>query len=662
MESRHEGYREIVRELAAPTTRIGATLVPLSPGTHVTSEEENRALFFEAMAQQQAGQAAHAEKLYRELLSRNPRVAPAHNNLGMLLDAGGQSEDAEICFRAALALRPDYPEALNNLGALVIRHHRVEEAIACFRRALALRPENIEPLINLADTLLESGSLTEVEDLFKRALRIDPKEARAYSGLAQLYADTGRSADAINALSEAVKLHPASTNMPSGLFALRRSVCAWEDFDRQEQSLLENLRTGKAAIKPFFLISLSSTPDDQLRCARAHAQSLNLPRHNVARGARAPGQKIRLGYASADFNDHPVSNLAVEMFERHDRSKFEVVAYSHGHDDRSAIRLRLEKSFDRFIDVRSVSDAGIAQQIANDEIDILVDLTGYTRHLRPGIFSRRPAPIQVNYLGYPGTLGVAYMDYIIVDAFVVPPEQQRFFSEKCVYLPHCYQVNSKRDVADTPVRSRYGLPETGFVFCCFNKNNKLTPRFFDIWMRLLHEIPESVLWLMETSALATANLQREAHVRGIDPRRLIFAQRVPSHAEHLARHRLADLFLDTLPYNAHTTMSDALWSGLPALTCVGDTLAGRTGGSILRAAGLDELVTSTPAQYEMTALTLARDKNALAHVRQKLVDNLATTPLFDCARYTRNIEKAYTRMVDIARAGKPAQPIIEDAT
>jgi protein O-GlcNAc transferase len=623
----------------------------------VTAEDANRALFFEAAALQQAGQEADAEKLYRVLLARNPRVAPAHNNLGMLLDKSGQSEEAEHCFRAALGLRPEYPEALNNLGAVLKRHYRYQEAIDCFRRALDLRADNIEALLNLASTFLEIGAADGSEELFKKVLELNPREERAHLGLARFYSDCGRIKESIDTLLNAIELGPTTAETRAALFALRQSACAWDNFYAEEAIVLDGIRGRHAGITPFVAISLSSTAEDQLQCARTYARSLSLPTRDFAGPRHQPRDKIRLGYASADFNDHPVSSLAVELFERHNRSRFDVIAYSYGRDDRSPMRLRLEKAFDRFVDVQSASEHEIAQQIRNDEIDILVDLTGYTRHVRPGIFSLRPAPIQVNFLGYPSTLGVDYMDYIIADDFVAPPEQHQFFSEKVVCLPGCYQVNSRRDIAPhTPTKNDCGLPDRGFVFCCFNKNAKITPRLFDIWMRLLQQVPQSVLWLLETNALATANLRQEAQARGIDPERLIFAPRRPI-ADHLARHRLADLFLDTLPYNAHTTMSDALWAGLPAVTCAGETFPGRVGGSILRAVGLDELVTVSLAQYESLAVNLARNPAALAHVKQKLGLNLQTAPLFDCDRYASGLEKAYTEMNDMQRAGQAPKAI-----
>jgi predicted O-linked N-acetylglucosamine transferase (SPINDLY family) len=318
------------------------------------------------------------------------------------------------------------------------------------------------------------------------------------------------------------------------------------------------------------------------------------------------------------------------------------------------VRDRLAKAFDRFVDIVPMQDPDAARLIHADALDVLVDLNGFTPAGRPKIPAYRPAPIQVNYLGYPGTMGADFIDYILVDRFVVPPEQKPFFSERVVYVPGCYQCNDdKRAIAAaTPSRAECGLPEAGFVFCCFNDSYKLTPRFFDVWMRLLHAVPGSVLWLLEPNRLVASNLAREAEARGIAPTRLVFAPRLPL-PEHLARHRLADLFLDTLPYNAHTTASDALWAGLPVLTCAGDTFAGRVGGSLLQAVGLGELVTASLEDYEALALRLAGDAGVLTRLRARLAQNRQTFPLFDTERATRNLEAAYWRMHQIRKAGRP---------
>jgi protein O-GlcNAc transferase len=369
--------------------------------------------------------------------------------------------------------------------------------------------------------------------------------------------------------------------------------------------------------------------------------------------------KIRIAYLSSDFRDHPVACLLVELLERHDRSKFEIIGISLGPDDESAIRRRIIDAVDRFVDIRESTDAAAARQIAEMSVDIAVDVNGLTAFNRCAVLARRPAPIAVNYLGYPGTMGTAFIDYIIVDRFVAPSGQQPFFSERLVHLPDCYQPNDSKRPIDprTPSRATCGLPEHGFVFACFNNSYKITPQLFDIWCRLLHAVPDGVLWLLQDNASAVINLRQEAQARCISPERLVFAPRIAL-AAHLARHRLADLFLDTLPYNAHTTASDALWAGLPVITCAGETFASRVAGSLLHAVGLPELVTHDLADYEKLALELATRPVILAGVREKLSRNRLVAPLFDTDRYRKSIETAYQEMVDIHRRGEDARSIV----
>jgi predicted O-linked N-acetylglucosamine transferase (SPINDLY family) len=369
--------------------------------------------------------------------------------------------------------------------------------------------------------------------------------------------------------------------------------------------------------------------------------------------------KIRIGYFSADFYDHPVAALMAETFEAHDRSRYEVTAFSFGLDTQDGMRRRMERAFDRFLDVRGKSDQDIALLARSVGIDIAVDLAGYTGGSRTGIFALRAAPIQVNYLGYPGTMGAEYMDYLIGDRTVVPEAQQRHYTEKIVYLPHSYLPHdSSRTISETVfTREELGLPPTGFVFCCFNNSYKITPSTFDSWMRILSQVENSVLWLSQNNPTAASNLRREAARRGVNAERLIFANRMASLTDHLARHRVADLFLDTLPYNAHATAIDALWAGLPVLTCVGEGFAARVAASLLTAIELPELITSTAEQYEELAVQLAANPQRLALIRQKLASNRLKTPLFDTRAFTRHLEAAYARIHERCQANLPPEHI-----
>jgi len=408
---------------------------------------------------------------------------------------------------------------------------------------------------------------------------------------------------------------------------------------------------------------LPSTPADQLQAAKLCVQDRYLSaREPLWRGEKYAHDRIRLAYLSADFHDHATAWLMAGLFELHDRSRFETTALSYGPTVESEMRQRLQRSFDRFIDLREQTDHEVATLARRLEIDIAIDLKGFTQTARTNILALRPAPIQVSYMGYPGTMGAGYIDYILADRLVIPKDHRQWYSEKVVYLPDSYQANdSKRRIADrAPTRDEACLPQKGFVFCSFNAVYKITPEVFTIWMRLLGAIDGSVLWLIEESAAATDNLRREAAERGISGERLVFAPRIDNDA-HLARHRLADLFLDTLPYNAHTTASDALWAGLPVLTCLGSTFAGRVAASLLTAVGLPELITTSLDEYEALALRLAREPELLSSFSSGLAKNRLTCPLFNTERHARHVEAAFTRMWEIHERGEAPRGFTIDA-
>jgi protein O-GlcNAc transferase len=415
-------------------------------------------------------------------------------------------------------------------------------------------------------------------------------------------------------------------------------------------------------VEPFVFLSTPGTAAQQL--VTSQTWSAKLPRGQAFSHSapRRPG-RIRIGYLSADFRKHATAFLMAELFERHNRDRFEIYAYSYGYDDHSDVRQRLINAFDHFVEFRSTPLKESAQRIFEDDIDILIDLKGYTGGVRTEILVDRPAPIQVNYVGYPGTMGADFIDYIIGDPFVTPMEHQANYSEKIVQLPGSYQPNdTKRPISDKPfTRAQFGLPEQGFVFCSFNGAYKISPTFFAVWMRLLNATPGSVLWMLATNSIVEANLRREAAAHGVAPERLIFTPGLDN-PEHLARHRFADLFVDTAPINAHTTASDALWAGLPVVTCAGEPFASRVAGSLLRAVGLPELITTRIEDYEALALQLAANPDRLREFRDRLARNRLSSPLFDIGSYTRALESAYQRMFDIRQAGQPPQAFAVDPT
>jgi protein O-GlcNAc transferase len=429
------------------------------------------------------------------------------------------------------------------------------------------------------------------------------------------------------------------------LLHARLLCCDWRDYTVTVQAITESVLAGKRTTLPPLLIAVSDSAAAQLQCARDFLEDNWTPATSPPKRAYKARDRLRLAYVSADFREHPVAQLMAGVFEAHDRERFETVAVSLRPHDGSALGERVRGAFSRFIDVTAHSDEAAVSLLREMQVDIAVDLTGYTDGFRPGIFARRAAPIQVNYLGYPGTLAAPYMDYLIADRIVAPEADTRFFVENIVYLPECYQPNDgKRPIAPAPTRARCGLPESGFVFCCFNNQYKIQPPLFDIWMRLLQSLDGSVLWLSGRNKVATANLSREAAARGVSPERLIFAERMPAPSDHLARYAAADLFLDTLPFNAHTTASDALWAGLPVLTCRGNAFAGRVASSLLNAVGLPELVAETLQEYETRALALAQRPGELAALRARLATTRRTSALFDTERLCRHLESAYSTM------------------
>jgi protein O-GlcNAc transferase len=461
---------------------------------------------------------------------------------------------------------------------------------------------------------------------------------------------------ALDSYGKALALKPDHAHAFCGLISCASSLCDWNRKAALAGDVIAHITGQRSTISPFALLAYSSDPLLQLQCARNFAAKTLPPApHHFWTGETWRHDRLRIAYLSADFRQHPIAHLTAELFERHDRSRFEIIAVDFGGDDGSEMRKRLAVAFDRFAGVREISDEAAAMTVHELRADIAIDLMGHTRDSRPGILAFRPAPVQVNYLGYPGTLGLPFIDYIIADNIVAPFEHQTFYTENIVHLPDCYQANdTKRTIAlRTPTRQEAGLPEAGFVFCCFNQNWKITPEMFGAWMRLLHAAPGSVLWLMRDGEATEGNLRTEAQARGINPARLVFASRLPSD-EHLARHRLADLFLDTLPCNAHTTASDALWAGLPVVTQLGQVFAGRVAASLLTAIGLPELVTHTLEDYEGLALRLARDPILLKAYRNRLNANRLTYPLFDSDRFRRHLEAAYLKMWEIRqRGGEP---------
>jgi protein O-GlcNAc transferase len=597
------------------------------------------------------GELAEAIVQYQEALRVHPESLQARNNLGMALVEQGDLTNGAIQFQKALQLESTCQEAHVNLAKAQHALGILPEAIAHYRAALQGAPDDAELHNDLGAALRDLGRPTDAIEQYREALRVKPAYPEAHHSLAIALQDAGDDSGAVEQYREAIRLRPDYALALGNLVYRLEHLCEWADIDLLWEQTRNLLRFDpSSSIPPFTAVSMPSGPAEQLQWAQnwAAARLGHMARLRDELGftfGSGPRHRLRIGYLSTDYHEHAVAYLVAELFELHDRNRFEVIAYSIGRDDTSPVRQRLVAGCDRFEDLRALSAVAAAEQIYHDGIDILIDLNGYTHGCRTEILALKPAPVQVNYLGYPGTMGAHFIDYIVTDRFVTPPEQQVFFSERFEYLPNTYLVNDrKRPIAErSPTRTECGLPQAGFVFCCFNSNYKLNAQIFDIWMRLLQAISGSVLWLRESHVWAATNLRREAENRGVDPDRLVFAEKreLP---EHLARHRLADLFLDTLPYNAHATASDAFWAGLPVLTCAGETFAGRVAGSLLQAIGLQELITTSLEEYEAKALWLAQHPEEIHALKAKLAANRDTMPLFDTERYTRNLEAAYERM------------------
>jgi predicted O-linked N-acetylglucosamine transferase (SPINDLY family) len=591
-------------------------------------------------------------------IALKPNLAGAFNNRGNALKDLKRFEDALASYDQAIVLKPDDADALSNRGIAQAELKRFDEALADYERAIALRPDHADAFFNRGVVLAELGRLDDALASYEQATTLKADHAEAFYSRGTTLILLRRFEEALASLNKAVALKPDLSYLRGLHLHAKMNLCDWTHFDEECAGLHEAVTRGITACYPFQLLACSSSPQNELQCARIYvADKYAVVPTPLWQGERYSHERIRVAYTSSDLRDHPVTYLTAGMFERHDRTRFETIAISFGIETRSPMRERLKAAFDRFVDVRAMSDQDVAKLLRTLEVDIIVDLNGITDGSRPYIFAQRPAPVQVNYLGYAGTLGRNYWDYIIADQYVVPEEARGHFAEQVVCLPDSFMVTdgARKISARTPTRQEVGLPERGMVFCCFNNSFKITPDVFDVWMRLLREIDGSVLWLSAANSSAPNNLRREAERRGVSAERLMFAPKIPSNEGHLARIRLADLFLDTLYYNAHATASDALWAGVPVLTCSGSTFASRVAGSLLKAIGLPELITSSLADYEALAFKLARDPALLSSLRQKLTRQRETCPLFNTERFTRHIEAAYTTMWERSQRGEPPQ-------
>ena len=603
------------------------------------------ALYYRASSLAQMERHAEAIAAFDRAISVNAQYADAFYERGTALGTQSRLKEAIADYSRALALKPDFMAAWNSRGTANLMLGRAGDALADLDRALALKPDEADAWKKRGGALDRLHRPEEALESYRRGVALTPDDAATYVDIASLLQHADRPQEALAAFDTAATLNPGAPYLAGGRLNLKMHMCDWRDFEGECQALLLRVAEGEPAGMPFTLLPIASTPAQQFAAAWTHIKDKHPAiEPGLRSGVRYTHECIRIAYLSTDYRAHATAVLATELFEQHDRARFDITAISLGPNDHSPYRARLESAFDHFIEARDMSDEQIAAAIAEHEIDIAVDLNGHTQGVRLGVFARRPAPLQVNYLGYPGTSGADYMDYLIADRVLIPSEDEIFYAEKIAALPFSYQPNSRRDVAaNMPSRASCELPQDGFVFCSFNNTFKITPDIFAVWMRLLKAVDGSVLWLLEPIKAAQENLRREAEAHGVNAERLVFAPRLAV-AEHLARQQLADLFLDTLYYNAHTTASDALWSGVPLLTCQGHAFAARVAASVLSAIDMPELITNSLDAYEALALRLARDPAHLVALKTKLKDNKSRTALFDIKDYTRDLERAYQTM------------------
>lgn len=628
----------------------------------------------------------------KKLIASDPQDVDACLSCAELQLKSKAFGEAEQTLRKAIEIAPASAHAHYLLAVCLADEKRLGEAIAACSATLAIDPAHVDALYLQGNTHAQMGDHQAAIHAYNGAIESGTPSANMYLHRGICLSKLGKISDAANDFVEAVVLNPSSyeANFLLGeslvqlklhrraeaaflramqadatrpyimgqIVSNRHHSCNWKDYEADRQYLTKMILAGESIESPFYFLNLSSSAQEQLICTNQRVAShfnLQISKPEFAPSTR---QRIRIGYVSADYYAHATTALCMRLFECHDRNDFEVIGISLITDKNDATTERLKSTFDAYHEVAHLNDDQAADAIRQLDIDILVDLKGHTKDSRPGIFARHPAPVQVNYLGFPGSLGGTLMDYIIADIHVIPEALEAFYTEKVARLPGSYQINNNRRTiaSDTSSRADHGLPQHGFVFCCFNNNYKITPNVFDIWMRLLNRVPGSVLWLLADNNEAMENLRLEAAQRGVDPTRLVFAGRVASEF-HLARHRHADLFLDTLPINAHTTTSDALWAGLPVLTCTGEAFAARVAASLLHAAGVPELVTDNYADYEALALELASDATKLNALKHRLEANRLTCDLFNTEKTTRNLEAAYKAMHARRQAGLPAENI-----
>lgn len=604
---------------------------------------------------QNAGRMAEAENGFRQIIALESGNGAALYSLAVILLNSGRTQEGLALSNAGVALAPTFAPLWFVRGALLQAQGDFPAALESFDQAIKIKPDYLEVWLNSGVLLRNMHRHKESVERFNHVLSLDPNHTGALANCGILLTEFKQSEVAINMFERLLAIKP-DYDFGLGLLEYERMhICDWNGFGEMSQRIIAGIRVGQRSCKTLALMAISDSASDHFEAAKIFSAFYCPPgKTRLWQGERYRHKKIRIAYVSPDLREHPVGHLMCGIFEHHDKHRFETIAISLGIDDGSRLRARMLQAFDRFIDVRAMTSLQVAQLMRELEVDIAIDLGGYTSDTRTDIFSFHPVPVQVNYLGYPGTMGVDYYDYILADRHIIPPEHHGFYSEKVAYLPDTYlPTDASIQISErTPTRAECGLPETGFVFCAFCHDYKINPPLFDIWMRLLAQVPGSVLWLVSRNEISQRNLRREAEARGISAERLVFAQRVPLVEDHLARYRQADLFLDTHPYNGHTTAADALMAGLPVLARMGDSFASRVAASLLHAMGMPELIARSAQEYEAMALNLAQQPALLAQIKAKIAANKSASSLFDTQEFCRNLEAVYIAMWRQAQMGE----------
>jgi predicted O-linked N-acetylglucosamine transferase (SPINDLY family) len=611
--------------------------------------DANSRLLKEALSLHRGNSLLEAKKLYTQIHTNSPTHFDALQLLGLVAFQQGMHEDAIRLFSMALKVNPKHAVTHFHLGLTFKKSRLLDKALMSFGQAIEIDPQFAKAYQVRGNTFVEMANYDLAFKDYQRTIQIKPDSADAFLSVGNLYKRLKQYPQAIEAYKSAKAIQPKLPYLNGILLNTKMLLCDWDNFDQDLKELESAIESGEMVSAPFPLLSLSESQKTLKKSSELYGKLLYpangalgvLPRRNL-------NGKIRIGYFSADFHEHATAYLTAELFELHDPNRFEIYAFSYGPTTNDPMQKRIQKAFYGFIDISNKSDLDAAKLARDLNIDIAVDLKGYTQDARPGVFAYRAAPLQVSYLGYPGTIGTEYMDYLIADKTVIPEEDQSFYTEKILYMPHCYQVNDQKREVSPRIFSKLecGLPENSFIFCCFNNSYKITPSTFNSWMNILKDSQNSVLWLLESHPESNKNLRKEAAIRGVDPNRLIFAKRLPA-KEHLSRIKLADLFLDTRPYNAHTSASDALWMGVPVLTQFGKTFPSRVASSLLTQMELPDLITASSLEYEALAIHLTKNPNKLCEIKNKLQRNKLMMPLFNTKLFATNIEDLYQRIFQL---------------